>query len=92
VGFDYCLRRLKIAKATTPSIMPATMDSHGKPGIAGSAMGVETELVDCVVVVGVFWIVTVDTEVLAAVVEVLSLEVLSVLEVLSLLAVVDDVV
>jgi len=41
------------------------MDSHGKPGMAGSTIGVVTEFVDeLVVVVGVLETVTVDTEVL----------------------------
>jgi hypothetical protein len=48
-----------------PKIRPASIDSHGKPGIAGSTMGVETELVDeLIVVVGTVETVTVDTEVL----------------------------
>jgi len=38
------------------------IDSNGKPGIGGSAKGVETELVvaGVIVVVAVFWIVMVD--------------------------------
>jgi hypothetical protein len=46
------------------------IDSHGKPGIAGSAIGVETELVDELnVVVGVLETVTVDIAVLTIVVD-----------------------
>jgi len=53
----------------TPSIRPAIIDSHGKPGIAGSIIGVETELVvELTVVVGVLATVTVDTAVLTTVV------------------------
>jgi hypothetical protein len=49
----------------TPRIRPEIMDSHGKPGIAGSTIGVVTELVDeLIVVVGVLETVTVDTDVL----------------------------
>jgi hypothetical protein len=44
------------------------IDSHGKPGIAGSTIGVETELVsELTVVVGVLSTVNVDTEVLSIV-------------------------
>jgi hypothetical protein len=35
-----CLRRLIIARAVSPTTIPAMMDSHGKPGIPGSATGV----------------------------------------------------
>jgi hypothetical protein len=53
----------------TPSTRPATIDSHGNPGIAGSTIGVETELVDeLTVVVGVLTTVIVDTDVLTTVV------------------------
>jgi hypothetical protein len=53
----------------TPSIKPAIIDSHGNPGIAGSTIGVETELVDeLTVVVGVLATVKVDTDVLTTVV------------------------
>ena len=39
------------------------MDSHGKPGIAGSTIGVETEIdVELLVVVGVLTTVIVETE------------------------------
>ena len=52
-----------------PSMIPAIMDSHGKPGIAGSAIGVETEtVVELLVIVGVLTTVIVDTEVLTTVV------------------------
>ena len=52
-----------------PSMMPAMMASHGKPGIAGSTIGVETELVtEVLVVVGVLTTVIVDIEVLTSVV------------------------
>jgi hypothetical protein len=50
-------------------MMPAIMDSHGKPGIAGNTIGVETEIVvELLVVEGVLTTVMVDTEVLTAVV------------------------
>jgi len=50
-------------------MMPAIMDSQGKPGIAGSTIGVETDsVVELLVVVGVLIIVIVDTEVLTMVV------------------------
>jgi hypothetical protein len=50
-------------------MMPAIMDSHGKPGIAGSTIGVETEIVvELLVVVGVLTTVIVDNEVLTTVV------------------------
>ena len=64
----------------TPRIRPAIIDSHGKPGIAGSTIGVVTELVDeLIVVVGVLETVTVDTEVLTtAVVGELSVEIATV--------------
>jgi hypothetical protein len=53
-----------------PRIRPAMIDSHGKPGMAGSIIGVETELVDELnVVVGVLETVTVDIEVLTIVVD-----------------------
>jgi hypothetical protein len=39
--------------------MPAMIDSSGKPGIGGSARGVETELIAEVVVVAVTWIVSI---------------------------------
>ena len=52
-----------------PSMMPAIMDSQGKPGIAGNTIGVETELVtEVLVVVGVLATVIVDIEVLTIVV------------------------
>jgi len=45
------------------------MDSHGKPGIAGSTIGVETEIVvELLVVVGVLTTVIVETDVLTTVV------------------------
>jgi hypothetical protein len=44
------------------------IDSHGKPGIAGRANGVETELVEDVTAVGVLSTVMVDTAVLTTVV------------------------
>jgi hypothetical protein len=50
-------------------MMPTMMDSHEKPGIAGSTNGVETEIVvELLVVVGVLMTVIVDTEVLTTVV------------------------
>jgi len=50
-------------------MMPAIMDSQGKPGIAGNTIGVETELVtEVLVVVGVLATVIVDIEVLTIVV------------------------
>ncbi len=70
-----------MAKAARPRIIPATMDSHGKPGIGGNAKGVETELMATVVsgvrVVGVVATVIVIGPVLAVVVA----EMLAVLEV-----------
>jgi hypothetical protein len=58
-----------------PRIMPAIIDSHGNPGIAGNVIGVETELVlevasdvDVDVVVGVLTTVVVTREVLTTVV------------------------
>ena len=48
--------------------MPAIMDSQGKPGIAGSTIGVETEtVVELLVIVGVLTTVIVETEVLTTV-------------------------
>jgi hypothetical protein len=50
-------------------MIPAIMDSQGKPGIAGNTIGVETELVtEVLVVVGVLTTVIVDIEVLTTVV------------------------
>jgi hypothetical protein len=44
-------------------MMPAIMDSHGKPGTAGRTIGVETEMVvELLVVVGVLTTVMVETE------------------------------
>jgi hypothetical protein len=44
-------------------MMPAMMDSHGKPGTAGRTIGVETEIVaELLVVVGVLTTVIVETE------------------------------
>jgi hypothetical protein len=34
------LRRLAIPNTTRPTTTPTTMDSHGNPGIPGSATGV----------------------------------------------------
>jgi len=49
--------------------MPAITDSHGKPGIAGSTIGVETDIVvELLVDVGVLTTVIVDTDVLTTVV------------------------
>jgi hypothetical protein len=63
------LTRLATAIAITPSIRPAIIDSHGKPGIAGSTIGVDTELVEeLVVAVVVLATVKVDTAVLTTVV------------------------
>jgi len=62
----YFFRRLTTASAVMPSMMPVIMDSHGKPGTAGSTIGVETEIVvKLPVVVGVLTTVSVDTEMLA---------------------------
>ena len=64
----YFLRRLSIARAAKPTNRPAMIDSSGKPGIGGSAKGVETELVVAgIVVVAVFWTVIVVPGVLAVV-------------------------
>jgi hypothetical protein len=57
-----------MAMTMTPRIRPAIIDSHGKPGIAGSTIGVVTVLVaELTVVEGVLSTVTVDTETLAIV-------------------------
>jgi len=90
---NYFLRRLRIVRAAMPTSMPARIDSSGKPGIGGSAMGVETELVACeVVAVGVFPIVTVAIDVLTIVVAGEVLEVVDeVLEVVDELVEVTDV-
>lgn len=95
----YFFRRLTIASTAIPSKMPAMMDSHGKPGIAGSTIGVETDIVvELLVVVGVLTTVIVETDVLTKVVvgelavidsvEELEVDVLTceVLEVLALVA------
>ena len=50
-----------------PSIRPAIMDSHGKPGIAGSTIGVETAIVELATVVGMIAGVMVGTDVLTTV-------------------------
>jgi len=73
------------------------MDSHGKPGIAGNTIGVETEIVvELLVVVGVLTTVKVETEVLTTVVvselvAVMGSVVLDVLLVGVLLCEVEDV-
>jgi len=60
----YFLRRLRTARAATPSIKPAIIDSHGKPGTAGRTIGVETDIVvELIEVVGVLTTVIVDTDV-----------------------------
>ena len=66
----YCfLTRRTTAIPMAPSMRPAIIDSHGKPGIAGSTIGVEMEIVDeLTVVVGVLATVKVDTAVLTTVV------------------------
>jgi hypothetical protein len=67
----YFFRRLTIARAVIPTMTPTIIDSHGKPGIAGSTIGVETEIVvELLVVVGMLVTVTVDS---AADVEVVEL-------------------
>lgn len=70
----YFLRRRTMARAVMPTIMPAMIDSHGKPGIGGNVIGVERELVldsevdsEVDVVVGVLMTVLVTTDVLVAV-------------------------
>jgi hypothetical protein len=45
-----------------PTVMPAMIDSHGKPGIPGRATGVTTELDEVACVVGVVTIVVDDAE------------------------------
>jgi len=40
------LRRRITARAVSPTTIPAMMDSHGKPGIPGSATGVMTLVED----------------------------------------------
>lgn len=68
----YFLRRLNIANAVIPRIMPAMIDSHGNPGIGGNAKGVETELeMEVDVVEGGLTTVVVIMEVLTAVGELL---------------------
>jgi hypothetical protein len=65
----YFFRRLTTANAVRPSMIPAIMDSHGKPGTAGRTIGVETEIVvELLVVVGVLTTVIVETDVLTTVV------------------------
>jgi hypothetical protein len=67
--FPYFFLRLTIASAIAPSMMPAMIDSHGNPGIAGNVIGVETVIVlEVLVVVGVLTTVIVETEVLTTVV------------------------
>ena len=41
----YFLCRLTMASVAMPSMRPAIIDSHGKPGIAGRDTGVEIETV-----------------------------------------------
>lgn len=70
----YFLRRLTTANTINPNIRPAMIDSHGKPGIGGSVIGVdivEVELVDGVLTTVVVWtevLTDVLTEVLTMVV------------------------
>ncbi len=68
----YFLRRLTTTSAAMPRIMPAMIDSKGKPGTGGNVKGTDTELdVDvlagCVVIVGVVDTVNVTTAVLTVV-------------------------
>ena len=56
-----------IARVVSPIISPAIIDSHGKPGMAGRTIGVETAIV-VELVVGVFTTVIVETDVLTTVV------------------------
>ena len=56
------LRRRITARAVSPTTIPAMMDSHGKPGIPGSATGVTMEDED-VAWVGVLTTVVVNKEV-----------------------------
>jgi hypothetical protein len=101
------LRRLRIANAAMPRIMPAIMDSQGKPGIGGKASGVEAEdetetMVSWDVVEGVLVAVLVTAELAAVVEEVavldvtrlveLTVDVLELATVLVALALVLDVV
>ncbi len=59
----YLLRRRAIARTVKPRMMPAMIDSHGKPGIGGSTIGVETAIeLDDVAMVGVLMTVFVTTE------------------------------
>jgi hypothetical protein len=51
-----CLWRLIVARAARPMIIPAMIDTHGKPGIAGNTIGVET-VAELDVVVGVLMMV-----------------------------------
>jgi len=70
--------------------MPAMIDSNGKPGIGGSARGVETELTAEVVVVAVTWIVSIGVLVIT-VCTVLVLTVAGVDVVLEVVTGIEDV-
>jgi hypothetical protein len=43
-GFFPFLRRLARVRTVKPMMIPASMDSHGNPGMGGKANGVEAEL------------------------------------------------
>jgi len=60
------LRRLVIASAAKPAMIPVMIDSQGKPGMLGSCNGVVSELVvtvDVVVAVALWVSTEVSTEV-----------------------------
>ncbi len=78
VGSAYFMRRLTITRAAMPRIMPAMIDSNGKPGTGGNVNGTDTELeadvvAACVVVVGVLTTLVVTTDVLTIVGEPVAL-------------------
>lgn len=83
-----------MARVVMPTTTPARIDSHGNPGIAGKARGVETELVlEVEVVEGVLIAEVVSTEVLtpAVVVELVEVLALALAVVLVLSVVLEDV-
>lgn len=109
VVFEFYLRRRLItARAAMPRNMPTRIDSSGKPGIGGNAIGVETELelaatvvsgvvvgFSTVIVTGPVFTVTVDETVLEVTeveVDVLATDVLEVLDVVGVVLVVLRVV
>ncbi len=72
----YFLRRRTITNAATPSIIPAMIDSKGKPGTGGKVKGTDTELDVDVVAGRVVVVCVVDTvNVTVAVLTVVGVEV-----------------